>query len=320
MDRMLYGLKALKEYAKDYILQNTGLKILALLITSVLWLSVASRLSQVTLNPVPIEFANLANDLTLSKYDTLSVKIFLRGPKDVIDALRSSDLAVLADLQGIEPGVRVIPLRIDEKRLPASIDPQSIEVVPRSIRVTIERLVEAELLVKPRIEGDVPQGYEIYQVAIIPKTIKVNAPSSHIKDVENVSTESVNVTGKTETFTQQVAIDTGSPNISTGEDSQKVTLTIVIGEARKERLIDKVPVTFLNVPQVIQLQPKYARVLVLGPPSMLDSLTAADVEVTADYAMLKEKSGELKLSVKFLSFPDRLTLRSVEPVGIRVKE
>jgi YbbR domain-containing protein len=319
MDTMLYGLKALKEYTKDYILQNTGLKILALLITSVLWLSVASRLSQVTLNPVPIEFANIPPDLNLSKYDSVSVKIFLRGPKDVIDALRSSDLAVIADLQGIEPGVRVIPLKIDEKRLPSSIDPQSVEVEPRNIRVTIERLVEVELPVKPRIEGEVPQGYEIYQIAMVPQTIKVSAPASHIKDVGNVSTESVNVIGKTETFTQQVAIDTGSPNVNIGEDSQRVTLTIVIGEARKERLIDKIPVTFLNVPQGIQLQPKFARVLVLGPPSVLDSLTAADVEVTADYAMLKEQSRELKLSVRFLSFPDRLTLRSVEPMVIRLK-
>jgi YbbR domain-containing protein len=319
MDRMLYGLKALKEYSKDYILQNTGLKILALLITSVLWLSVASRLSQVTLNPVPIEFANLTPDLTLSKYDTLSVKIFLRGPKDVIDVMRSSDLAVIADLQGIEPGVRVIPLKVDEKRLPSSIDPQSIDVEPKNIRVTIERIVEAELPVKPRIEGEVPQGYEIYQVNNIPQMIKVNAPASHIKDVTSVSTESVNVAGKTETFTQQVAIDTGSPNVNTSEDSQKVTLTFIIGEARKEHLLEKVPVTFLNVPQGVQPQAKFVRVLVLGPPSILDSITTADVEVTADYATLKESARELKLAVRFLSAPDRLTLRSVEPAAIRVK-
>jgi YbbR domain-containing protein len=319
MDRMLYGLRALKEYSKDYILQNTGLKILALLITSVLWLSVASRLSQVTLNPVPIEFANLSNDLTLSKYDTLSVKIFLRGPKDVIDALRSSDLAVVADLQGVEPGVRVIPLRIDEKRLPSSIDAQSVDVEPRNIRVTIERVVEAELPVKPRIEGEVPQGYEIYHVAITPERIKVSAPASHIKDVTNVSTESVNVAGKTETFTQQVAIDTGSGNVNTIEDSQKVMLTVVIGEARKERLIDKIPVTYMNVPQGILPQVKFAKAVVTGPPSIIDSLTTADIEVVADFAASKEASGELKLMVRFLTFADRLTLRSVEPATIRLK-
>ena len=47
-------LTAIREYLKDYILENTGLKVLALLITAVLWLSVASRpVQQVTLRNVP---------------------------------------------------------------------------------------------------------------------------------------------------------------------------------------------------------------------------------------------------------------------------
>jgi YbbR domain-containing protein len=273
----------------------------------------------VTLNPVAIEFSNPSPDLTLSKFDTLSAKVFLRGPKDVIDSLRSSDLAVVADLQGIEPGVRVIPLKIDVKRLPPSIDEQSIEIEPRNIRVTIERLVEVELPVNPRIEGEVPQGYEIYQVVITPRTVKVNAPASHIKDVATVSTESVNVAGKTETFSQQVAIDTGSPNVNINEESQKVRLTIIIGEARKERLIDKVPVTFINVPQGLEPQPKFARVVVLGPPSMVDSLTPAEVEVVADFATLTGQSNEIQLVVRFPFHEGRLTLRSVEPSAVRVK-
>src|SRR5215510_1785931 len=162
MNRLEESLKVLKEYARDYILENTGLKVLALLMTAVLWLSVAARFSQTTFNPVPIEFSNLSNDLTISKYDTVSAKVFLRGPKDVIDSLRSSDLAVVADLQNIEPGVRVIPLKLDAQRLPPSIDSQNIDIEPRSVRVTIERLVEAELPVQPRFDGDVPPGYEIY--------------------------------------------------------------------------------------------------------------------------------------------------------------
>src|SRR5215468_4537534 len=139
-DRVNKGWDALKEYARDYILENTGLKVLALFITAVLWLSVAARFSQTTFNPVPIEFSNLSPELTLSKYDIVSTKVFLRGPKDVIDSLRSSDLAVVADLQNVEPGVRVIPLKLDAQRLPPSIDGQNIDIEPRSIRVTIDRL------------------------------------------------------------------------------------------------------------------------------------------------------------------------------------
>src|SRR2546421_3757711 len=98
MGKMLQYQVALKEYAKDYILENTGLKVLALLITGVLWLSVASRpVSQVTLKDVPIEFHNLpdSSNLIVSKYDTLSARVYVEGPRDVVDSLQPSAVSVV---------------------------------------------------------------------------------------------------------------------------------------------------------------------------------------------------------------------------------
>src|SRR5215467_6708471 len=116
MDWLLHYWKYVKEYARDYVLENTGLKVLALLITAVLWLSVASRpVNQVPIPNVPIEFINLSQSpsLAVSKYDTLSARVFVEGPRDVLDSLRPSQLAVVADMTGVEQGVRVIPLRLD---------------------------------------------------------------------------------------------------------------------------------------------------------------------------------------------------------------
>ncbi|HXI93899.1 MAG TPA: hypothetical protein VNO24_28265, partial [Blastocatellia bacterium] len=87
MDWMNDYLKGLKEYARDYVLENTGLKVLALLITGVLWLSVASRpVSQITLS-VPIESPNLVDspNLIVSKYDPKTARVDLEGSRDVLD-------------------------------------------------------------------------------------------------------------------------------------------------------------------------------------------------------------------------------------------
>src|SRR5262245_2566793 len=113
--------KVVKEYARDYVLENTGLKVLALLITGVLGLVVASRpVSQIALNGVPIEFYNLPEspNLTVSKYDTLAARVYLEGPRDVLDSLRAGQFTVSADMTGVQPGVRVIQLRIESNRLP----------------------------------------------------------------------------------------------------------------------------------------------------------------------------------------------------------
>ena len=319
MSRMPDGIKAFKDYAKDYILKNTGLKVLALLITAVLWLSVASRLSQVTFPAVPIELINPSEGLAISKIDQSSAKVYLRGPKDVIDSLRSSDLAIIGDLQNVEPGVRLIPLKIDVNRLPPSIDEQSIDIDPRSIRVTVEPLVEKELPIAPRLAGEVPQGYEVYGWILSQKNIAVVAAESNIQTITQVSTETVNIADRTETFSQQVAVDTGSPNIWTPEVSPKVMLTVNIGETRKERVFDKLPVTLINAPASTQLLTKTVRVSVLGAHSLIDALTAEEIHVVADFTNSTGKPGEIKPQVTLPAFGDRLVVKSVEPESIRVK-
>jgi YbbR domain-containing protein len=318
MDRIGYGLNALKAYAKDYVLENTGLKVLALFMTAVLWLSVASRWSQMTLNPVPIEFVNQPPELSLSKYDTVSAKIFLRGPKDVVDSLRSSELAVIADLQNVEPGVRVIPLRVDTDRLPPSIDVQNIEISPRSVRVMLERLVEAELPIEPRFEGEVPQGFEVYNWNISPATIKVTAAASHIRDISNVLTETINLAGKTSTFSQLVAVDTGSQFVSTSEDSPKVMLTVNIGEIRKERVFEKVPVTLINAPPNAQLSVRSVKVTVSGARQLIESLAPDEIEIVVDFMTRDQKTDQARPEVRFHNNSEKLNVKSIEPGLIKI--
>src|ERR1700759_5321601 len=119
MSRMNRYLINIKEYLRDYFLENTGLKVLALLITAVLWLSVASRpVAQVTLRNVPIYYQNMPDSPTMAVTDTEgpAAQVFLEGPRDIVDSIRPSDLTVTADMKSVEPGVRVKRLTIDSSK------------------------------------------------------------------------------------------------------------------------------------------------------------------------------------------------------------
>jgi YbbR domain-containing protein len=321
MDWMSQNLKSLKEYGRDYVLENTGLKVLALLITGVLWLSVASRpVSQVALNAVPIEFYNLSvsPNLIVSKYETLSVRVYLEGPRDVLDSLRAGQFSVTADMSGVEPGVRVIPLSIDPGRLPASVKVKEIE--PRSIRVTVERVIEKEVPIIPRFEGEPRSGYEVTDWQIIPATVKIGGAESQVRDITEASTESVTLADRTESFSGPVAIDIGSPSLTISDDggrNGKVQLTVNIGEVRKERIIDNVPVTLTGAPQRARVNPKSVRVTVYGALSAVDSITAADIGVSIDYQLGSSVfTPKVTLSP---GFADRIDVKSVEPEKVHVR-
>ncbi len=310
-------LNALKEYARDYVLENTGLKVLALLITGVLWLSVASRpVSQAALNGA-IEF-NLpdAPALTVSKYDTLTARVYLEGPRETLDGLRAGQLTVTADMSSVEPGVRVISLKVDPNRLPANVRVKEIE--PPTITVKVERVVEREVPVTPRWEGDPPPGYEVIDWQITPRTVKIGGAESQMREITQVSTESVRLTDKTGTFSQQVAIDIGSPNLSISEDSsRKVMLSVDVGEARKERVIGTVPIALFGAPGRVRAIPRFVSVTVYGARSVVDQMTVSDVSVGVEYQ--PGSSGFSPRVTLSPQFAERVTVRSVEPKTVRVR-
>lgn len=320
MDWMSQYLKDLKEYARDYVLENTGLKVLALLITGVLWLSIASRpLSQMTLNGVPIQLFNLGispNPLTVSKYDTLTARVYLDGPRDVLDTLRAGQLTVTADMSSVEPGVRVIQLTVEPNSLPANVRVKEIE--PRSIRVTVERVIIKEVPIVPRFEGDPRAGYEVIDWQITPATVRIGGAESQVRDITEVSTETVRLSDRVAAFSDSVAIDIGSPNLSISDDSgRKVMLQVTIGELRKERVIDNVPVTLLGAPRRARPNSRFVKVTVYGASSTVDAITVADVTAEIDY-----HAGSALFAPKVTLSPDlapRVVVRSVEPQKISVR-
>lgn len=319
MDWMNDYLKGLKEYARDYVLENTSLKVLALLITGVLWLSVASRpVSQVALNGA-IEF-NLPESpaLTVSKYDTATARVYLEGPREALDTLRAGQLTVTADMTAVEPGVRVIPLKVEPGRngLPLNVRVEKIE--PPRISVTVERTIEREVTITPRWEGEPPPGSEVIDWQITPPTVKIGGAESQMREITGVSTETVRLTDKTGTFSEHIAIDIGSPNLTLSEDSpRKVMLVVNVDEVRKERVIDDVPVALFGAPARARAIPRFVKVTLYGARSILASMTVADVSVGVEY-----QGGTAMFTPRVTlspDFADRVVVRSVEPKTVRVR-
>lgn len=315
-------LDAVKEYGRDYILENTGLKVLALLITGVLWLSVASRpVSRVTLRDVPIEFPNLSHspNLIIAKADFLTAQVFVEGPRDAIDSLRSGEVTVVADMADVEAGVRVIRLRLDTSRLPSSVKARDVE--PRTIGVTVERVIEKEVRVVPRFDGQPPPGYEMIRWQITPAAVRVSGAESQMRDVTELSTETVSLNGATETFSDPVAIYKGALNLNIIDEGRSdVMLIVTIGEVRKERVLQRVPVVLFGAPPRVEPVPRFVKVTLYGAASAVEAMTVGDVNVAIDYAQLQLRPRQFTPKVTVApSYSEYVEVRSVEPATVRIR-
>jgi YbbR domain-containing protein len=212
----------------------------------------------------------------------------------------------------------VIPLKVEPNRngLPANVKVTEIE--PRTIRVTVERMIEREVTITPRWEGDPPPGSEVIDWQITPPNVKLAGAESQMREITGVSTETVRLTDKTGTFSELVAIDIGSSNLNlSGDSPRKVMLTVNIAEVRKERVIEDVPVALFGAPARTRALPRFVKVTVYGGRSILAGMTVADINVGVEYqGRTRMFTPRVTLSP---AFADRVVVRSVEPKTVQVR-
>jgi len=211
-----------------------GLKILSLLLAIVLWLVVLREEKVVTTVHAPVELKNIPPEMMVvnDAEDLISVK--LRGAQSLISGFVPSQIE-LPQRKGnarLRMGENYIP--IDPKQISVPRGIEVLGVTPSAIRVVLERLVNKELPIVPRIEGLPPRGFYIKQVTCTPARVQVKGPERALREMIRIHTEPISVDGKTETFRQLVYLESPGGHI-TWKEEEASRVAVLVEIARKER-------------------------------------------------------------------------------------
>jgi YbbR domain-containing protein len=79
-----------------------------------------------------------------------------------------------------------------------------VQVEPAQVTVWIDQVAEREILVQPQLVGELPAGYEIERVLLMPNKVKVRGPKTILDSASIVSTLPIDVTGRRTSFREQV--------------------------------------------------------------------------------------------------------------------
>ena len=203
-----------RRWLHDLLFADWGLKLLALAITLGLWFAVTGQRVPTTarLRKVPLFFV-LPNEMEISNEPRDEVDVTLRGSKRVLDAIKASDVSLSYDASSYRPGERVVQLSPNNitLQLPEGVGPEGVtieRIEPGSVPLRLERRIERELDVEPRVEGKLPEGFELLGTQSLPARVRVRGPESHVNALERAPTETILLEGRTQTFTApQTAID-----------------------------------------------------------------------------------------------------------------
>ena len=188
-------------------LTNWPLKLLSIFLAFTLWFVVsAPRREGISERAyaVPLSLVGMPRDLvvTTSVPDTVSVR--LRGRASDLRSLSSSNLEVPLDLRTAVPGDITFTIRPQAINVPPQVEVVSID--PSSVRFRVEQLRQKSVPIRPFLVGSPPIGYVVGDATVWPDHALVSGPASQIRNLSEVATERVIMTGRTETFVQNVAV------------------------------------------------------------------------------------------------------------------
>jgi YbbR domain-containing protein len=213
-------------------MKNLGLKFAALLLACALWFIVSSprreqqRQRMVTAS---LSLVGLPPDLVITTDVRSSIAVRVQGRVSPLRSLASQSLEASADLSKITgPGEIEITLRPQNINVPDDIE--IVDIVPNKVRFSIEKLGTRSVPIRPFLVGDPPDGYLIGQAVANPDRAWITGPLSQIDKLSEVATERIIMTGRTETFVQNVPVVSDSPLVRVNDPGTTQVTVPVLAE------------------------------------------------------------------------------------------
>jgi YbbR domain-containing protein len=275
--------------------RHLGLKILAIALASLLWLTVAGEHVVDRSLRVPLEYLNIPEALEIVGNAPDSVDVRVRGSSAVLSRLQSGEVVAVLDLSDARAGSRLFHIRNDAVRSPFGVD--VTQVAPATLALELEKSARRRIPVVPATEGDPAPGFVIGRITADPPTVEIVGPDSRVRQVAEATTEPVSVKDARVRVRDGVTVGVVDPSVRLTQ-ALRAEVTVEIWPAPIERQLSDVPVRYRNLTQGLRanISPQLVLVNVRGSKEGLADVRGDGVQAFVDLAGLG--SGQYNLRVQ----------------------
>ena len=293
------------------ILVSLGLGIL-------IWLLVVGADQMDMTLTVPIEILNLPKQLVIYNQYQKEVEVTLRGPRTIMQEMRSRNLSLPVDLSQAVPDTVVLSTDSLPLQLPSGI--AVLRIQPASITLSIDQLAQRNIPVEAQIKGKVGLGYALKEVTLSPDKILVSGPQSLLEQQTALKTVPIDLEGRTRSETIPVNLALSSELMSLiGETS--VAAKITVQEKFVEKIVYNIPIKAADAAAQVSFEPDTVSVFASLPERLaanshsLSLLFTASVQVGD--APLPRKA-PVEVSSVSISGHEPIVIKSFTPQEVKV--
>lgn len=294
--------------------RNLGLKLLALALAILLWLTVAGEHIVERSLRVPLEFRNIPSALEIVGNAPDTVDVRLRGSSALLSRVQPGEIVAVLDLAGARSGSRLFHIRTDEVRAPFGIE--VAQVIPSTLALELEKSARRTVPVVPATDGDPAPGFVVGRISSEPATVEITGPESRVRQVAEATTEPVPIKDAKVQVRDAVTIGVVDTSVRLVQP-QNAQVVVEIWPAPVERQLAAVPVRYRNLTQGLsaQLSPKFVHVAVRGAQAALSQLEPDSVQAYVDLAGLGAGRYNLRVQV---DPAERFGVVAIDPAVVSV--
>jgi len=271
---------------KISVFKNLTLKLVALILSIIIWfLVVGEQKSEVRLT-VPLELRNLPTNLEIIE-SISQVEVALRGFSSFVKRLTPTDIDVHIDLSNVVKGTNAFAISLDDIAVP--IGATVIQVSPSTVDVLLDATLSKLVPVDPNIRGVPASGYILGKVSVEPKNITITGIQSIVKTISKVETEPVVLDNPTKDLLKKVKVRLPNRALQINNDEEKiVSVSVKIIPEMTTLSFENIPLLVKDESRKFTLSPESITALVNGPKLQLSQMSPEDIPAYIETSSLPE--------------------------------
>jgi YbbR domain-containing protein len=294
--------------------RNLGLKLLAVILAVLLWLTIAGEHVVERSVRVPLEFRNIPDVLEIVGNTPDTVDVRVRGSSALLSRMQPGEIVAVLDLGSARAGSRLFHIRTDEVRAPFGVEVS--QVIPSTLALELEKSARRQVPIVPATEGDPAPGFVIGRKTADPATVEIVGPESRVRQVTEATTEPVSIKDATSRVRDGVTAGVVDTSVRLVQP-QVVQVTVDIWAAPSERQLADVPVRYRNAAPGVtaQLAPRFVHLSVRGAQDVLAPLQSDSIQTFVDLAGLGAGRYNLRVQV---DPTERFGVVAIDPAVVAV--
>ncbi|MEW5977202.1 MAG: CdaR family protein [Acidobacteriota bacterium] len=153
----------------------------------------------------------------------------------MIRRLDTSDMTAFIDLSDWTLGEKTYSISQANLRVPLGVN--ITQISPNKLQLRFEETQRKSVEIRPRLIGKLAKGYE-KRVLCTPAATEIEGPAAHLRGIQFVTTDSIDISGRTDGLTRRVSLYVDDPLVRLSTEEAVVEIDVFSSSESKPESIN----------------------------------------------------------------------------------